>query len=335
MTCLKRIVPSLAALVLLLAASAAEARCAGTDMLPELTAADPDGVAAALARADAVPNASGLFWRIEKDGIAPSYLYGTYHSSDAIEIVPDAVWQRLDAADVAVFEMSREEQTKIQQRIASDPSFVIDMSAPPLLPALPEDKRAVLEDALQRRGVPVEAANFMRPWMLMSLLGMPACHVRGLMAGDQVMDDAMVARAEDSGTPVAGLETYEEALSGFRNLERQQLIEMILPTDDWADREEDFFAMLLNLYAAGEPVAINEISIYMSEKLNPDFDARGFNQALMADLLDRRNRAWMDDLLPHLQAGNAFVGVGALHLPGEVGLVALLRAEGWTVTRLD
>ncbi|MCB8829204.1 TraB/GumN family protein [Escherichia coli] len=32
-----------------------------------------------------------------------------------------------------------------------------------------------------------------------------------------------------------------------------------------------------------------------------------------------------------MDKGNAFIAVGALHLPGEKGLVALLRSKGFTV----
>ena len=56
---------------------------------------------------------------------------------------------------------------------------------------------------------------------------------------------------------------------------------------------------------------------------------------VMAGLVGARNRAWMGPLQAELSRGGAFVAVGALHLPGADGLVALLRARGWTVTRLD
>ena len=40
-------------------------------------------------------------------------------------------------------------------------------------------------------------------------------------------------------------------------------------------------------------------------------------------------------LAPLLAQGGVFVAVGALHLPGETGLVEALRGAGWRVTRAD
>ena len=39
-------------------------------------------------------------------------------------------------------------------------------------------------------------------------------------------------------------------------------------------------------------------------------------------------------LAPMLEDGNAFVAVGALHLPGNEGLVQLLRDSDYTVTAM-
>jgi hypothetical protein len=42
-----------------------------------------------------------------------------------------------------------------------------------------------------------------------------------------------------------------------------------------------------------------------------------------------------DTSLPMLGEGGAFIGVGALHLVGKDGLVALYRAAGYTVTAIE
>ena len=38
---------------------------------------------------------------------------------------------------------------------------------------------------------------------------------------------------------------------------------------------------------------------------------------------------------PALDSGNAFIAVGALHLPGDEGVVALLQDAGYTLTAAD
>ena len=54
-----------------------------------------------------------------------------------------------------------------------------------------------------------------------------------------------------------------------------------------------------------------------------------------ASLLDARNRAWMEMLAPQLARGGVFAAFGAMHLVGDAGVIELLRARGFTVTRLD
>lgn len=316
-------------------APSAWANCIGQDMLPELRASDSAGIDAMFARSHAVPNGQGKFWKIEKPGIPASYLFGTFHAGDVVDEVSDDVWSALENSRIALFELSEQEQDAMNQRIASDPTFTMDLSAPPLLDELTNDQRRVLTKAFMARGMPVQAANQMRPWLLASLLGFPACHLRAAAAGAQVLDNVMVQRAQANGVAVEGLETYEEALAGFSGLNRDVLIKALVADDTLLDREEDIFRTNAGLYSAAETAAINEMAIWMTERAGLDIDARQINETLMAGLLDGRNRKWMRPLNGHLKGGGVFIGVGALHLPGQAGLIELLRTEGFVLTRLD
>ena len=51
-------------------------------------------------------------------------------------------------------------------------------------------------------------------------------------------------------------------------------------------------------------------------------------------LLDKRNKNWVNRLLPILKKQSNLIVVGASPLPGDAGLVELLRREGMTVNRV-
>jgi len=53
---------------------------------------------------------------------------------------------------------------------------------------------------------------------------------------------------------------------------------------------------------------------------------------LMHSLIDERNQRMLERMLPELKKGRTFIAVGALHLPGEFGLLNLLRKAGFAVT---
>lgn len=324
-------------LVLLAAmwAPAAFAQCVGKNLVPELRQSDPAGIDQVFAKARSVPNAEGRYWKITRDGVEPSYLFGTFHSPQAIETVPDDVWAQFDKARIAIFELSQEEQASLKVKMGSDITFIMDPDLPPLLSVISDEQRQVLEQAFATRGLPVEASNQMRPWMLASLLGFPACHLRTMAEGATVLDTHMAERAIANGIAETGLESFDAALKAFSSLTRDQLLAALVSTDKWLGMEEDVFRTHSELYASGDIQAISELGLWLAERENPPFDVRALNDSLMEGLLDTRNRAWMPKVSAELALGNAFIAVGALHLPGSAGLVELIRAEGYQIERLD
>src|SRR4029078_782514 len=71
--------PALLSLVWLCGAQAEEATCPGRSIIPDIEKSQLESYKAALADFAAVPNSSGLLWKIEKGGVTPSWLFGTIH----------------------------------------------------------------------------------------------------------------------------------------------------------------------------------------------------------------------------------------------------------------
>ncbi|MEM7506571.1 MAG: TraB/GumN family protein [Pseudomonadota bacterium] len=314
---------------------AAMAECGGQNLLPGLQQSDPTAHQGIFQRAHEVPNAAGKFWRVEKPGVAPSHLFGTYHDTQAHELVDQSVWDTLAAADGAWFELSLEEQERMQNDMAANPlELIFDMDAPPLSSRIDPSAAELIEEALADRGVPFEAAEQMREWMLVAILGFPACQFFAMQSGGVALDQKLASFGVEKGVPDHGLETYEQALGALESLPFEDFSSMVVEFGASREIEEDMRRTRLALYDAGEIMAISEHGIWWSESQGIP-RVREVSDKFLEVALNRRNRAWMEHLVPALEAGNAFVAVGALHLPGDAGLVELLRAEGWTVTRLD
>lgn len=175
----------------------------------------------------------------------------------------------------------------------------------------------------------------MRPWLLALILGFPACHIAAMSEGAEALDIDLAERAIARGAPLNGLETYEDAIGAFERVDGDLLLTSIASSSGMVATEEDVFRTNSLLYAAGEIALIGELGILLGDLEDPDRDNRMLHDALMSELLDHRNRAWMTSLPGFLESGNVFVAVGALHLPGETGLIELLRAEGYSVTPLS
>ena len=310
------------------------AKCVGQDMMAELQTVDPAAHAAVQARSQDIPNSQGRLWKITRAGTQPSYLFGTFHTEDAVDYVPQAAWDALDRADAVIFELDSDEVAAMEARMTSDPSFMFDPAATPLSQRVPPDVLREIRTALTLRGVPGPMGEQMRPWMLFALLSFPVCHLQAQMQGAVALDRHMSDRALSHGIREIGLESFEDALAAFQRTPIDEMISLMTAQNMQFNREDDMFATNLALYSRGEIGAILEFGLHIAEEQMPGTDIRTMQDRFLDELLVARNLAWMSTLNRELSKGNAFVGVGALHLVGDQGLVELLRAEGYTVTLL-
>ena len=320
----------------LLLPSAAAAECAGDDLLDGLKAQDPDAYAELFARGAEMPFGEGKLWQVRRGEAPPSVILGTYHDTGiAEEPLPAAAVHALDTARVVVVEITPEEQAKLRHRIATDPGFAFDPEGGDWVDRLSPEQRAMAEEALTRRGLTLAGVRHMRPWMLMSVLGVPQCQIAEMATGKPVLDALLVQRALDRGTPVIGLETYDAAIGAFDLIDADEVQDLAVDMLAQVDEEEDIRATMAELYRDGDIGAILEFGIWASARENDEAKAREIAEIFREAIITHRNREWMDALIEELDRGNAFVAFGSLHLIGEEGVLALLEDEGFEVLRLD
>jgi len=146
-----------------------------------------------------------------------------------------------------------------------------------------------------------------------------------------VLDLLLAQRAKERGLPLHGLESMVDQLEAMASLPMEFHVRGLVETLKLGDGIEDVMETMLALYASGETGMVWPLfrAILPSGAAQDEAGFAAFQEAMVVS----RNRTMAEEAAPHFDAGGAFVAVGALHLPGEDGLVELLRARGFAVTR--
>ena len=305
--------------------------CTGRDLIAEMAANKPDEMARLRAKAAAIPNGKGILWRIEGPaGTKPSFLLGTMHVSDPRVTALDAAAKAAyDAAGTVVIETTDVlDQGKMAAAIAAHPELMMFTGDETLSGLLPEGDRAAVEAGLARRGLTLAALEKMKPWVVASLVGIPACEMARKTAGAPVLDIKLAEEANAAGKAVEGLETMIDQLEAMASLPIALHVQGLVDTLKLGEGIDDLNETMVRIYESGDtglfwpffdavmPAAPGEEASYAA-----------FQEAM----IDARNHTMAESAGPILDRGGAFLAVGALHLAGEQGLVALLRQKGYAV----
>lgn len=328
----------LAAVLTAMAAAAGAADCAGRDLIAALPAEQRAELDLAVA---GVPYPRGVFWRATR-GDARIEIAGTYHFPDPRHEATVARMAPLIAeADALLVEAGPEEEAALTGALRRDPSLMMDADGPTLPERLGPADWAAVAAAVEERGMPSVLASRLRPWYVAMLLGISPCMIEQVQdgGGREGLDHRLVDAARDKGVPVLALEPWDTVFALFRGLtpaEEDDMIRAALPAARLAD---DYAATALEAYFRGDIRAVWEfgrLDALRNSGLPPEAVER---QVRLAEdrLMTRRNRSWIGPLTRAAEAAAArgkpvVAAFGALHLPGETGVLRLLEAEGWTIT---
>lgn len=262
------------------------------------------------------PDERTLLWEIRGQGLVqPSYVYGTMH------LMCRGDWQWNENLKAAItrskevyFEMDLDDASNTLGTM-----FFINMTGnKKLRDVLPEtDYQKVTSFFKDSLNVSVQLFERMKPGLL-DVLFYPK-----LMACKQQtgVEEELMKLAKEQKKEVNGFETGQYQASLFDSIPYTEQAAGLLKTiDSFTQYRQSFDS--LNLAYKNQDLPAME-TLFGKEDMGLE--------SHMDLLLYNRNRNWVEKLKKILPEKNIFIAVGAGHLVGEKGVLALLKKAGYAV----
>ena len=264
----------------------------------------------------------GLLWKIEKPGLQPSHLYGTMHVGDPRVLkLAEPVEQAFVNADRFVMEMLLNFRAV---GVITSGSFFNDGRTLSSVMQADEYDRVI---KLFKREVflPEKVINNMRPWAVLMALMVPG---QAQLEADQALDMVLYRRAAMRKVPLIGLESPEEQLAVFESLSIEEQVWLLNKSVEEYAQLDLQMKQMLKAYLDRDLAGL----VMLQDQFR--YDDSDIDDKFNYELIEKRNIRMVERMQSVLQQGNAFIAIGALHLPGENGVLHLLEQQGYSVSQI-
>ena len=269
-----------------------------------------------------------LLWKITGNGLKhPSYLFGTHHliPIQFLDSVP-GLFKAFNESETVVGEMvlnNLDASVKIQQAaIMPNHKKISDLLTEQEYKFVDNELKTTLKFGLKE-------VSIMNPSLILTMYEMEKYKKLTGFSDDKQSDSYFQLVAMEKEKKVLGLETIEQQIAllfGNGSLERQAkvLVESMRKKDDMLKE----MISLNKLYKAGK---LNDLHLLSKGKgAITDMTDEEFRR-----MADDRNADWITKLPKMLKESSCFIAVGALHLPGQNGLLKLLEKEGYKLSPVN
>jgi len=311
-------------------ALAAGEPCSGADLVQKAREQDPEAFRRIESAAAAIPNADGLLWRVTFPGKTASWLFGTLHVADerltplkppVLDAIAASTIVLVEPEEIADPEGARAAQFEAGRRAVRPGGKALFR--------VPAERRMKVINMLAARGLLEVNAQQLEPWFLAVIASTPPCALVQAEAGVRNVDMAVVEAARSRVIEVAGLETVAEQVDALSSVGEDLALRAMQDAAALEGAVGDFLETMIGQYQA------SRTGLFLAAIRS---GAGGREMVTQLDYLEAtlrgRNERMEQRIAHHLEKGGAFVAVGALHLQGDDGLVARLRAAGASVEKV-
>jgi uncharacterized protein YbaP (TraB family) len=255
-----------------------------------------------------------LLWKISGNGLVhESYLFGTMHAKEkAVFNFSENFNKAFNRAETFAMEIALDSDmyTGIFNMMMADENYNIHNY-------LSDAEYAKLDNWLKKEyGFKLKMFEKIKPIFLYVMTNKASVGMRN----EPFLDEYLAKEAETKGKQVVGLETIEEQVAALDNISLEEQFKMILQSIEHQKKEEKAYEKLLQTYKKQD-----------LDKMMKLIQESSISEVSYKKLIDDRNITMTQRMLPLLKEKSTFVAVGAGHLPGEMGIINLLRKQSFIV----
>ena len=265
-----------------------------------------------------------LLWRITGNGLKDtSYLYGSMHTADSRII-------DMSKKTKPYFDASKAYAMEIDPDMDKDMSGLTGMMGKMMMGKgyslqnmIPAKEYAFLDSICSGEiGLPMMMFDNVAPVVIMTIFeGVSMGLDQGAADGKvPVLDLYLHEQAKNAGKKIIGIETVSEQLSAINSLSFKEQADMLVQEVDSFQVNKTGGTEVLKYY-------LNQDLDSLSASDDDSQKSDKFYKALVVD----RNARMADRIAVFIKKQPTFIAIGALHLPGDIGVINRLRKKGFTV----
>lgn len=263
-----------------------------------------------------------LLWEITGKGMKkPSYLFGTMHVSNKLAFqLSDSFYLGIRNADVVALETNPESWQEDMSRYDAGNNENSGRLRRDFVP-YPEDYLTINTLKFFKYESKIERSLYSSPSTINNLLYRNYDRGNSDFEEDTYLDMYIYQCGKKWGKKVAGVERYDESMKLMAEAYRDAARDKNRKNRSFT-RDEDYSPeKLQEAYRTGNLDLLDSINRFNS-----------FSEAFDEKFLYKRNEIQAESIDSILQSRKSlFVGVGAAHLPGNRGVIAMLRSMGYSL----
>jgi len=263
----------------------------------------------------------GVLWRVTRKGTPASHVFGTVHAADPrLATLAAPVRKAFDAAKRLTVEFTADAYAR--ERFLEAAMYLDARTLTDEIGAADFEKVVA---HMRPHGIARAVVSKLKPWGVLVNLRNP----RG--AQGPTLDEQLYAGARARRLPLHAMENVEEQVFTFDEFPMASQVALLRHALAHQAELVELSERTIDAYVARDLAGLWALQTRFVERY-PEIATH--NAVFVKRVIFDRSVVMAFRMQRQLRRGHAFVALGALHLHGRRGVLALLEADGYRVARL-